>query len=148
MEENKENDWKQIVDEFKQKVLECKNELSDEYKLEIIDLLIEIKNYRKTFYKRIVAFELENDNEGILLKKEIQRGETIFDRVNESLLRIDIIFIKLIKMIEENQIDKLQDIIEKMKTQIREERKELIEINNEILKILKKLEKKRFKREM
>ena len=79
----------------------------------------------------LIDFDQEERN------TEIQRGETIFDQVRESILRIENI-VKLHNFIE-NIMDEFVKGMKELKLNIHSQRKNLIEINNEILVNLNKL---------
>ena len=76
----------------------------------------------------------------IKTKKEIKKGETIFDRVRESVMRNDIIddLQQRLKMTIETFTNKMN----MLHSRIQYEKERLVNSNNEILDNLKMLEKK------
>ena len=105
----------------------------------IIDKLKnEVDEYTNNYCEeRFIAPEKINDKNE--MKKVIQKGETIFDKVNETVLRNDIL-IELEKYIED-VLKLFSTKIKEFKENILQEKKKLIETNNEIVDNLKKLEK-------
>ena len=114
------------------------NILGNQLTTNINELLEEVKTYIQHYDDRtFISPQIDKNTNQHQIKKEISKGETIFDRVNESLLRNEIVN-KLEQIVEE----KIHQFCEKMKSfkeRIINERKTLIESNNEILQNLEKL---------
>ena len=114
------------------------NILGNQLTTNINELLEEVKTYIQHYDDRtFISPQIDKNTNQHQIKKKISKGETIFDRVNESLLRNEIVN-KLEQIVEE----KIHQFCEKMKSfkeRIINERKTLIESNNEILQHLEKL---------
>ena len=114
--------------------------------LKVDELLIEVDSYIQSYCDNLfIPNEIPYNPEDTFdyrrkLKNEIKKGETIFDRINESLLRNEII--EKFHMIVESTMNEFVVIMNELKEQMLKERGQLSEVNNETLENISQLEKK------
>ena len=139
MQENNQNQSLQIAKEL--------NTLGNELKIKVTELLNEVNSYSNTFFNEtFIAPNIKNDKDGTLTKKAIQRGESIFDKIYESVNRNEIV--SNMGEIVEFILNRFLEMMKEFKDNIQQEKKKLIETNNEIVDNLEKLEKKKFKQSL
>ena len=80
--------------------------------------------YVQNFYPQILI----NDKDGIKTRKEIKKGETIFDRIYESTSRNDFVL---------KSIENVKEIIKEIENILETIQKEFINENNVLTKIIK-----------
>ena len=111
----------------------------------VSELLNEVDSYTDpTIYcdRTFIAPLIKNDIDGNQLKTHLKKGETIFDKLQETIKRNDIV--TNLEQLVEQQLEMFTNKIKQFKETIQQEKKKLIETNNEVLNNLEKLEMKRF----
>ena len=136
---NQKNQTLQLVKEL--------NQYGEDLKTKINDLLIGVNSYIENYCdETFVDPQIINDEDGKITKDTLKKGEAVFDRIQESLLR-------------NNQMNELGNIVEQISNTFNEKiiqfnRKiiddyyKLIETNNEVLDNLKDLERKVLKSQL
>ena len=109
--------------------------------------LKEVDSYSNTFFDQtFIAPNVKNDKDGTLTKKAIQKGESILDKITETLVKHEVV--ENLEEIVDHIVNQFSETMKEFKENIHQEKKELIETNNEILRNIKKLEKKKWKRQL
>ena len=120
------------------KYTEQLNTIGSKLTSQVTELLNEVDSYSYHYYDNNFYPQIPiNDKDRIKTRKEIKKGETIFDRISESLLRNDIVM-NYIENVEKFT-NQFQEKIQKLKEEIENERNILTKTNNEILENLESL---------
>ena len=123
------------------------NKLGNLLTLNVTELLNEIDAYTDNYFdETFIAPNIKNDKDGTMTKKAIQRGETIFDKIMESVMRNEIV--GKMENIVENVLIEFTNKMKELKENIQQEKNKLIETNNEVLDNLQKLENKKFNKSL
>ena len=130
MQENNKNQSLLIAKEL--------NKLGNLLTSNVTELLKEIDAYTENYFdETFIAPNIKNDKDGTMTKRAIKKGETIFDKIMETVMRNEIVG-KMEKVVE-NVLTEFINKMKELKENIQQEKKKLIETNNEVLDNLKKL---------
>ena len=137
-----ENERKEIVE-----ISNIFNGIKNSLDGDVNKLVEEIESYNNHYYDQtFIPGDIENDKDGIKTRKEIKKGETIFDRIYESIIRNDIIdeLQQRVEMTMKCFIENMRMLHER----IMNEKERLTTTNNEILDNLMMLEKRLARRSL
>ena len=117
------------------------NRLGNELTTNVIELMKEVNTYTDYYYDNLfIPQSTENDFDGKKTKNEYQKGETIFDRVHETVLRNEILL--QMQQTVETTMTSFMEKMNELRKRILDDKDRLTEINNETLENLMSLERK------
>ena len=123
------------------------NQIANQLTTYITELLDEVHSYNQQYYDQTFICErITNETNEIQIDNQIRRGETIFDRFHETLLRNE--FIVSIENKVEQTVNQFLTHLNELKTEIHSDREQLLQTNKEILDNLKIVEQKKINRKI
>ena len=116
------------------------NKIGNQLTLNVNELINEVNSYTDNYCDQtFIAPSLTNDSDEKLIKNVLKKGETIFDKIQESSKRNE--FVIQLENLVDSILNKFNNKMNEFREKIFEERESLIERNNEILDNLKILER-------
>ena len=123
------------------------NKIGNQLTLNVNELINEVNSYTDNYCDQtFIAPLLTNDSDEKIIKNALKKGETIFDKIQESLKRNE--FVIQLENLVDSILNKFNNKMNEFREKIFEERESLIERNNEILDNLKILERITMKQTM